>query len=1659
MDMTIVQRTGLASAREPGAGDLARIETLYEAGRLYDAYRATLHLAPMASWRDPEAMIIAARLAHYCGAPRLADALALRAWRRAPKQAITRYYGIRCILTRRGPMAALETLEKTNAPIADPEMRAKWLAQRAQIFGLLRDFGEAEKLIAEARRLAPGHPWIELDAAHILEVQDRCEEALEIVRAVLAAKPLLHSATLATAHLLVQLGRDDEALEFLADAQHSLQSAAICGIAASILTERGRYQEALEAWELCRIYLPMAEPEAKTSLFANLSHLQYLVGNLAESKKAALESGDPLLAKIVERIESNPSQRRRVQHDVPFIRQHHVTCAPTTLAMIGRHWGIDVEHLAIAAEITYGGTTPHDERVWAESNGWRVREFSVTWDAAVTLLDRGMPFTLNTIFVGMGHAQAVIGYDTHRRTLLIRDPSSPGLVEADAEELLARHGAVGPRGMVPVPLEKASLLDGIELPEEHERDLLHRMAAALEAHDRAAAVRELRMLEALAPGGRIALSARHMLAGYDQNVEEALAATDALLALYPGSATLLQQKQSYLLFLGRHRERLELLAEAAKAKDADPVLLRTYADALSNDATDLERAAAAIRRYLRMAPMDAQGLRVQANALWLRQSFRDATRYYRFASCLADTDESLATSYFIAATATGSQDEALALLEDRFARFGDRSGLPAKTLFWALTQLHRLDEAFAVLTKAIDLRPDDGDLLLTAADAYARYGSFEEADRLLARAEKKTREAEYLATLAAVRGYRGELQASLEAWRRVHELQPLFADAHQALRSLLTQLEGRAASRAFCEELVRRFPSYAPARAQLVDELRAGDDDAAIEQAALRLIEEAPHDSWAHRTHAQALAALGRFDEALAACDRAAEIDPIISTNQVVRAQILLRMERHEDAKAALRKAIDLYPDDVMAWTGFIAACTTSAERAADITELFPRAVQRSITGEAIAAAYQVAADVVDGAKLLDMLRDAVAQRPLVAQCRIAYVQQLLRLRKIPLAVTEAEEALQRMPLDVAVRLAAAEAFAAKGDAKRQADALEAALRIDPSSSAAAAALADVLEQQGESDRALAVLRDAAARTPLDAQIQFALGNALWRAGRKDESLERLGRAAALAPESTYIWPLLRERGKEAGRADAASDVAAQLVRDRPRSGEAWLAMAMAEEDLTSRLAAVEQAIAVEPRYETPYHLKAQILAANGRFYDALAACGTLPGYGLRGRAAWVHAERGDLPKAIETMRAVVRDHSDYAWGWHQLAQWYAATNDPRKQLEAANELVRLTPGEAVSWNEVGAAQLALKNGVAAEAAWRRALTLDGANLYAGLHLADLLLDRPDADAAAQVLRELRAHASDPLIALREVSVAVVKQDRDAAASALEKLFEDPEASEELIAEAVRRAYDFLERTRQLTGLVRKFARSPKTLTPAAAATCVTHLGHIGEWGEAIELVDAVRPIEQVNVAAAIAYVQRAAAVGKRKMLDRFLETYDRWAQEDDQLWGMTGFSLRILGDMKRTVTWLSGWQEREHVEPWMLLNLTIALRTLRRDEEAAEITRQALALPVDGASSGHAVWSALDCALAGDVERAQTLMEGIDPDSLDAVHQVVMWIVETVLLGVTASLGAADEYLERIRGLQAGGALQRVFRRYARQAVRTVARRRGGFLAFLWRCYWAANL
>src|SRR5262249_51548004 len=139
------------------------------------------------------------------------------------------------------------------------------------------------------------------------------------------------------------------------------------------------------------------------------------------------------------------------------------------------------------------------------------------------------------------------------------------------------------------------------------------------------------------------------------------------------------------------------------------------------------------------------------------------------------------------ANTLGKTEEALEFLEQRFERFGSKSGQPARTLSWAYFQLERTREGFQVLEKALRRRPDDADLLLYAVDQRIQFGRFREARELLIQAKDKSQKTAWLRSTANLAASQGDLEIARKVWAKVLEVEPLADDAHAAYARMLAE--------------------------------------------------------------------------------------------------------------------------------------------------------------------------------------------------------------------------------------------------------------------------------------------------------------------------------------------------------------------------------------------------------------------------------------------------------------------------------------------------------------------------------------------------------------------------------------------------------------------------------------------------------------------------------------------------------------------------------------------------------------------------------------------------------------------------------------------------------------------------------------------------------
>lgn len=1658
----------------PNSDELRRILDLYEKGLCLQAYAICRGFSPIAEWTGVEARIMGGRLAWNLGAPRTSRRLFSVAYRENPEHPEARYFYVRAYLERHGPLATWALLGRMgDIPDASPELRSEWLSFRALVAAVLRDFDVAEEWLGRAEALAPENEWVWVERAALLEMADRYPEALEAAQRSLEIRPWYRPGVESAAHALQLLGRDEEALDLLVEADRRIESAPVVGQLLGLQTELGRYQDAAHSLDRMLELTPLREPESATWLAGVRSTVAYHLGDFAESIAHAREADSPFFAAVADRMESAPPDARRVLLPVGFVRQHHVTCVPATLAAISRFWSMPADHLSVAEEICYDGTPDYGERRWAEENGWVAREFTITWESAVALLDRGIPVTLTTVQPTRAHEQAVIGYDSRRGTLLVRDPFFRHIGEGVAERLFRNQRSSGPRGLVMVPADRAADLEGVDLLESGLYDRHYAIMRALVDHRREDAGRELDALCAAAPGHRITLRAKRAVAAYDGDEATSLACIEQLLAQYPDDGPLELMRLSHLRDVGRRADRLAVLARLCKRPDdekedpdaapPDPIFWQQYAVELSTDARERHRALRLIWRSLKMCPVHEGTFHTLAGILWDDGRREDALTLFRFAACLEDKNENLSQAYFAACRCLGRADTALTYLRSRFERFGAKSSQPARTLFGALAQVDRDSEGFEVLDQALELRANDGDLLLFAADSHAHYGRFDRADELLASVRDRSSRGAWLRTAATIAQFRGDPAEALRIWREVVASEPLAVDAHRSLAQLLAEAEGTAAANRYFQEVCDRFPHHYALHQLWAEWLRDEDDPAAQNTVLCRMLDIHPAEAWACRELTLCLVKQRRFAEAEEYARTGLRVEPENSFGYCALGDCVAAAGRLGDARDAYRAAIRLFADNTYAIGQLVSASDSIEETREALRFVRDELVNQSIMGDGLLAFAQHAQGCLEPDELLETLREAVEARPDLWHGWVALTRQLAASERMDSALETARSAADRFALLPAIWCNLAYVYGLRDDRDEERAALRAALAINPAFGFASRELCKSLSRYGDFDQAREVMEAAIMRAPLEAVNHFHLSNVLWRMDRHEQAIERLKMGIRLAPGEDWAWDALRDWSREVGRADEGAEFARDLTVRRAGDARAWLALAgmlTGPASVAERLAVLEKAIQLNPRCFEAYDLRAETLTAQGRFDEAVVACSpsgvaSVP-TPLKGRRAWIEAERGDLRAAVRLMRDALAQDPGYCWGWQHAAIWSCQLGDMAAYEDAARQLTIQAPYAGAGFALLGDARLRRGDRAGAKAALARAVALSPDLSVPAKSLFDAQMEDREFDAAASTLDAAGPHMEPGWEHAYRVALAVRRKDAGGASDGLRALCltreAEPDAMESADAEMVRgKLTDAAES-------VYAAAMECPDASPHVAALWVRSRTRRKDW-KCEERIAALPQGSESRVRAAGAYVEALGDSHRGQQLKRFVERERDALRAADHTWARVGIAMMALGWYAECREWTRDWRSRLEAEPWMLLPAAATLRYVNQDAEASEVSLAAIRRPTDRTTPLHTLWLAYDAICRQDCAAAMHYAQDSDVEYGGKYYGFIGHVVEAVLAVQRAGRARKGAgFSTARRELRRAVRLRRYFRndpvlkRVYFRGVEQIAADVGGPAALLWR-------
>lgn len=1381
--------------------ELARIKELYLAGKYRAAFDLGSGFGPLRGWAGPAARLLAGRLAMQLGNPRLGRQLHAVAFRESPAYPEAVYYMARYRLERFGPLGCWRFLQAhTDWSESSPELRADWFALHAFVAARFRDFDRAEKYLVQSESVCPDRPWHHVERSSVLEHQDKLDDALTAARKAHTLQPWFRPAMQAIGHLLVRKGKEDEALEFLSDAAGRIESGLVMAQLAALQSDLKMYAESARSLDRFVELSPLMAKDVAEWLAARRSDLAYHMGDypeaVAQAKRVSAED------KFYPRFATNLNLRTPADDSERTILEVDLSVngtPPTAADLLARFWGGSLPPTTDSTPSLDGIPDPGDRRRF-EAAGWACREFTLTLDAAAELIRRGVPFIATLFETGFGQSRLVAGFDLPRESLFLAEPGERRPVEAPMSLVVERFAAHGPRCLVAVPAAHADKLQGLDLPDAALHDSLFALTAAAADSKLAEAGQHLGRLKKEHPEHRVTKLAALAWARATAHPVLTLDAVNALLADHPHDATFALVKANALRERGRVDERTAFLKEQSEQDEADPVLVQSYAQSILGSPQHQSEVDRLLRLSIRHRPHAPAGYFLLSAHRWEHQRFAESVELHRIACCLDDREEQFAEAYVRVARATGQLPDAIRLLQQRVRRAESPSPAAVRSLYYGLIDRGEPDFAWTALDKAIEKlesaplsaggrgaggegeqKAKAADLRLFKAELLANHSRFDEAEAELAAAKADAPPVTWLRAAAKIARTRPDFHAALGFLKELLDQEPLNQEAQRLYAGLLQDAVGRDAARAYLTDLCNRFPDHYPALRLRAESLTADPDDAA-EIATRRMLEVCPHDAWAHRQLALVLGDRRRLAEAEAAVERSAAFEPDHPSYFAVKANILRRADRTDDAVAAFKAGLEKYVDHELTVAELVRTARGVKEKRAALRFVLDQLHAQPTSGEGLLAYRDQAVQLVTHPDDLEHLHAELEQflesRPDLWQAWSAVAQQLLQMQRFEEAYSLAKEATARFPLLARLWMDVADACRATNRGEERIEAIRTALKCAPGWTPAARELSEALAEQEEFEEAVNVLQANLVRTPMDPLAHGFLAERLWNSDRGEEAIRHAEAGVRHEPGYDWAWQAVANWGERLDRPEASLELARNLSRDRAGDPRVFMKLArfLYRYDQTDEaLAALDRAIELDPKNPEPYDLKAERLADVGRYDEALEAA-TPPALAddvpliLQGRAAWVEARRGNFGRAIPMMQALVSVDPDYYWGWSQLAEWYNQLGKSEAYLEAAKELIKLRPDHPTPLTMRGEARLQTGDREAGKADLREALRLAPGYSPAAAILFDACLEDGEEKDARTALSVLQEHMTGPEVLVKQLGFALHTKDTEAAARAFAEL-------------------------------------------------------------------------------------------------------------------------------------------------------------------------------------------------------------------------------------------------------------------------------------------------
>lgn len=1588
---------------------LQDVQALYRKGLFKQALQlGEEHWGAWRDWTEMERKLMALRMLSQLGLRRSAKALTYQTKRLYPTAPEVDYYFSGCLLDRHGPFKALNHVQNSNVVAETPSQIADRLSFKAALFGYYRDWETAQGLISKAKETDPESLWVHVESARLLSQQDLYDQAYAEVEP-LFSEDYLPAIMLRSRLLRIQDGID-QAIEVLLPYLQKMESFGLTMNLCSLYKEKKEFDQAFKCLEIAKDLIPgnknLLSEEYSIAQFESL----YQQDKPDEALSALESVRSPFYRQVRKNLETKGSTKQALL-EVPFVRQHHMTCVPATLTALFQYWGHAANHLEISEEICYDGTTYLAERDWVASKNWPLKEFELTKEVAVALLDRGIPFTLSTMDPGSAHLQAVIGYDLSRGLFLVRDPYYPAVQEMLIEQLGEYYQSSGPRCMAFVPPEKADLFNDIQFPSDACFDYYFSLQKNLQDHNRDQAVSELEEMRKTYSEHRLCLWAERSLARYDGDKKKELELVEALLNKFPEDLNL-QNDKSYLFGeLGQYQQQIDYLRSLVEAiASPHPIIVQSLVDCIRRDKRQSEEVYKWMKYLLRLQPTNASVLWSYAGELWGQGKFEEAFQLYRLCSCVEDKNEGYVESYFRAARFLKRTRDALNTLEKRVQEFGDKSPYPFISLYYAYETLNQDQQAVKVLEQAVSKHENDSELLRLLTNAYVNNARTDQAEQLLAKSEDNMHRVDWLSAKASIAIRNNQWQSQLECYEQILKIQPLNFSIIQAYARLLAKHKDENAALDFVKETLAKSPENYSLQHLYVDWL--GNESIADQEKAIRsIIKKHPHDEESLLRLARVLVENHRVDEALELTEQALQIAPrSIDVNELL-GYIHQQKGNLDKAKDCFRKTILIAVDTHDVFDRLLRCCKTIDEKKVELEFIYEQLMKQTSFGNGILEYKDSAQGIIGDDELERFLKLAVDERPDLWQSWSALASFYLSTNRIEQAIATISRGIELFPFIPRLLKDRSFIYFSDNQFPQAENDLKAALELNPQWLEAVKLLADCLEAQQKNEEMLRLLQTALIHSPTDSSLYGYIADIFISWKDYDKAAENLTKAIELEPAYQWAWETLEKVASQLKKHDLPLKLARRLVAVTP--GNAYLLKVQSDYEETDdgKLNCLNKALELRPKniaINTAYCrflFDRNLLTELHKFIHHEKWLGKVPNE-LRGFEAWSEAQYHRFDKAESIMLEIVKDDPTYYNGWRLLSRWSQTTGNHEQARRYIDECIKLFPHNAdtltlaaETYTEAMKAKVDIDYKEIA-AMLEKAVECDPRNQYRSLTWLDHLLDCADTEGFERALDVLIWDKNNFYYKARVLQYYLLTKDNDNAIDLFKTMMLTCDEQSEWLFDAPY-AWMIKEKFSNSVKEILQLAIKQKNINPLIARPWVQFcFDHEKKKKKLIEYMDELETNSPLWMEATEVVFQSR---NNSPAVTHFIKHYSKSLKSNGRLWSLVAYHYAVSEKWNKVIDWCKDSWKRKENNAFAVYFYNLGLRFNNNWKLANEVNEFTLTLPEDEYYDRVYLWREMDNVIFHGELINQDVLSRIRYDELAPLEQYAYYL-----------LGAIDQVQQR---------------------------------------------